>query len=144
MEALTGALASEVFAPAPGAGFFIPGNDVLVTTTVSNTGTGSTDADSIFLAIRIDPANAFHNAATPALGGVIGFQSGTPSLTLTPGTDLRYSNSATPPASFAQCTYTPAAGYDPQVRHICINPKGSLPSGAPQGQFTVRLRARIN
>lgn len=144
VAALNVAMASQVFAPAPGNGFFTPGNDVLLTTTVSNTGTGSTDADSIFVVIRIDPAHAFHNAATPALGGVIGFQSGAPGLTLTPGTDLRYSNSAAPPTSFAQCTYTPAAGYDPQVRHVCLNPKGSLPSGAPQGQFTVRLRARIN
>lgn len=144
MATLTVAMASELFDPPPGSGFFTPGNDVLITSTVSNTGTGSTDADSIFLAIRIDPAHAFRNAATPALGGVIGFQSGTAGLTFTAGTDLRYSNAAAAPTSFAQCTYTPAAGYDPQVRHVCLNPKGSLPTGTPQGQFTVRLRARIN
>lgn len=144
VAALTVTMASELFNPPPENGFFTPGNDVLLTTTVSNAGTGSTDPDSIFFALRIDPANAFHNAATPALGGVVGFQSGTPGLTFTPGTDLRYSNSAVPPASFAQCSYTPVAGYDPQVRHICLNPKGSLPSGLPQGQFTVRVRARIN
>ncbi|QDH35242.1 right-handed parallel beta-helix repeat-containing protein [Porphyrobacter sp. YT40] len=143
VAALTVAITSELFEPAPGNAFFIPGNDVLLTTTVSNAGTGSTDADSIFLAVRIDPAHAFHNAATPALGGVVGFQSGTPGLAFTPGTDLRFSDSALPPTSFGQCTYNPAPGYDPQVRHVCLNPKGTLPSGAPQGQFTVRLRARI-
>ena len=67
-----------------------------------------------------------------------------PALTFTPGTDLRFSNRAAAPASLADCTYTPAAGNDPQVRHVCINPKGTLPAGSPGGQFAVMLRARIN
>lgn len=137
-------MATTLFEPPAGQAFFVPGNDALLTTTVSNGGNGSTDSDSLFLAITIDPAHAFYNAVTPTLGGVIGFESGSPALTFSEATDLRFSSSAAAPASFAACTYTPTAGYDPQVRHVCLNPKGTLPSGAPQGQFTVRLRARIN
>ena len=144
VAALTVTMSSEVFEPPADNPFATPGNDILLTTTVSNGGNGSTDADTIFVAIALDPAHAFHNAVTPAFGGVIGFQSGSPSLTLTPGTDLRFSNDAAAPTPFAQCTYTPASGYDAQVRHVCLNPKGTLPSGTPQGEFTIRLRARIN
>ncbi len=144
VAALTVAMASEVFDPPADNPFATPGNDILLTTTVSNGGTGSTDADTIFVAIALDPNNSFFNDVTPALGGVIGFTSAEPSLTFTPNTDLRFSNSAAAPTSFDQCTYVPAAGYDPQVRHICLNPKGSLPSGGPNGQFAVQIRVRIN
>ena len=144
VPSLTVAMASEVFEPTTANPFATPGNDILLTTTVSNTGTGSTETDSLFAVISIDAANAFFNDVTPALGGIVGFQSGSPSLTFTPATDLRFSNSAAAPTSLAQCTYTPVAGYDPAVRHVCLNPKGSLPAGAPQGQFILQLRARIN
>lgn len=135
---------SEVFDPQPANPFATPGNDVLLTTTVSNGGTGSTDADSIFAVIAIDPNHAFRNDVTPGFGGVVGFSTSAPALTFTPGTDLRFSNGPTPPASLAQCTYSPAPGYDSQVRYVCLNPKGTLPSGTANGQFYLQLRARIN
>ncbi len=47
------------------------------------------------------------------------------------------------PVSLAQCTYVPEPGYDPLVKHLCLNPKGSLPNGSPAGEFTIRMRARI-
>jgi parallel beta-helix repeat protein len=144
VAALSLDMTTELFDPPAGQAFFAPGNDVLVSATISNGGNGNTDPDSIFVTIAIDPANAVFNDVTPLLGGVVGFESGAPSLSFTPATDLRFSSAAAAPASFAQCTYTPAPGYDPQVRHVCLNPKGTLPGGAPQGQFTVRLRARIN
>jgi parallel beta-helix repeat protein len=144
VAALTVAMATQLFEPPPGNPFATPGNDLLLTTTVSNSGTGGTDADSIFLAIRVDPANAFFNDVTAALGGVVGFATDAPALTFTPGTDLRFSSSAAAPTAFAQCTYTPAPGYDSAVRHVCVNPKGTLPSDGPQGQFTLRLRVRIH
>lgn len=135
---------SEVFDPQPGNSFATPGNDMLLTTTVSNVGTGSTDADSIFAVIAIDNNHAFRNDVTPAFGGVVGFSTSAPTLTFTPGTDLRFSNGPTPPASLAQCTYTPAAGYDSQVRYVCLNPKGILPSDTANRQMQVQMRARIN
>ncbi len=144
VAALSVAMETELFEPPAGVAFFTPGNDVLVTTTISNGGTGSSDPDTVFVAIAIDPANSFFNAVTPSLGGVVGFTSGSPLLTFTPATDLRFSNAAAAPSSLAQCTYSPVGGYDPAVRHVCVNPKGGLPNGGPQGQFTLQLRARIN
>jgi subtilisin-like proprotein convertase family protein len=141
---LTATMSSEVFFPPVENPFATPGNDILLTTTVTNNGTGSTDANSIFVAISVDAAHAFFNDVTAVLGGVVGFQSDTPALTFSPGTDLRYSNSAASPASLAQCTYIPAAGYDPQVRHVCLNPKGLVPSGLPQGRFAAQIRVRTN
>jgi hypothetical protein len=136
-------ITSEPFEAAPESPFRTPGNDILLTTTVTNVGNGSTDADSIFAVVAIHADNAFRNDATPAFGGIVGFQSGTPSLTFTPATDLRFSSDVAAPTSLAQCTYTPVPGYDPLVRHVCLNPKGTLPQGAPQGQFVVQMRARI-
>jgi Right handed beta helix region len=135
---------SEVFDPQPGNSFATPGNDMLLTTTVSNVGTGETDADSIFAVIAIDPNHAFLNDVLPGFGEVVGFSTSAPTLSFTPGTDLRFSNGPTPPASLAQCTYTPAAGYDSQVRYVCLNPKGTLPSDTTNRHLYVQLRARIN
>lgn len=144
VAALNVAMTSEMFDPPADNPFATPGSDILLTTTVTNTGTGSTDTDSLFVAIAIDPTNVFFNDVTAMLGGVVGFQTDAPGLSFTPGTDLRFSSNAAPPASLAECTYTPVQGYDPQVRHVCINPKGSLPSSPPQGQFAVQMRVRIN
>ncbi len=145
MAQLVVAMASSPLLPAPPAGgFATPGSDMVVSTTVSNVGTGPTHADSIFVVVSINADNSFLNAASPEFGGGIGFASAAPSLTFTPGTDLGFSNAASPPSSFAQCTYAPAAGADPQVRYLCLNPKGTLPPGAPDGQFTVQLRTRIH
>ncbi len=137
-------LTSQVFAPPADNPFATPGNDVLLITTVTNNGTGSTDADSVFAVIAISPETSFYNAVTPALGGIVGFASGAPSLTFNPANDLRFSNATSAPQSLAQCTYTPAAGYDPQVRYVCLNPKGTLPTGSTQGQVQVQMRLRIN
>jgi len=65
-------------------------------------------------------------------------------LTLTP-VDIRYSDAITAPASFAACTYTPNAGYDENVRHICFNPKGRLKAGSLETNtdFEVSFRVRI-
>ena len=144
MAQLAVAITSEVFEPPAGNPFATPGNDMLLTTTVTNGGTGSTDPDSVFAVISISPDTSFFNAATPSLGGIVGFTSGAPSLTFNPATDLRFSNAPGAPQSLAQCTYTPVAGYDPQVRYVCLNPKGTLPAGGAQGQVQVRLRLRIN
>lgn len=137
-------MASEVFTPLEGDSFATPGSDMVLTATATNVGGGSTDPDSIFMVLSINPDNAFRNEVTAAFGGVVGFTSGSGTLTFSSATDLRFSNGTTPPASFGQCTHTPAEGYDAQVRYVCINPKGTMPPGEPSGQFAVRLRVRIN
>ncbi|MCX7284926.1 MAG: right-handed parallel beta-helix repeat-containing protein [Novosphingobium sp.] len=141
---LTLDMTSGVFEPPADNPFAAPGNDIVLTTSISNVGTGSTDQDSIFAVISLAATNSFYNAPTPAFGGVVGFTSPAPGLTFTAGGDLGFSNSTTAPTAFAQCTYQPQPGYDPQVRHVCINPKGRLPNGLPQGVLTLKLRAKIS
>ena len=65
-------------------------------------------------------------------------------LTFTAGTDIKYSNSATAPASFAACTYTPVAAYDTAVRFICLNPKGVMAgsTGTPSS-FTLSVDGQV-
>jgi hypothetical protein len=74
------------------------------------------------------------------------FMQGSPTsgLTFSSATDIRYSNSATRPASFAACTYTPAASYDPAVKYVCLRPRGTMAgsTGVPTS-FTISIQAQI-
>lgn len=126
--------------------FAIPGNDVYYTLTVTNSGDGRSDSDTLFLADPIPAEVEFFNGdidgAGPATGPVYFTQSGA-GLTFSLATDVAYSNSAGAPATFAACTYTPAAGYDPNVRFLCLNPKGQMLAGSPDPSFSAQFRARI-
>jgi uncharacterized repeat protein (TIGR01451 family) len=127
--------------------FAIPGNDVTYTIGLSNSGTGSVTADTVFI---VDPLPAtltfFNGDANGPLAGTdpVLFTDNGSNLTFSYGTDVRYAQTA--PANFAACNYTPAAGYDPLVRFICVNPKGRMTgkSGALTPGFTVTFRAKIN
>ncbi|MGB5725102.1 MAG: GEVED domain-containing protein [Parasphingorhabdus sp.] len=127
-------------------GFAIPGNDVVYTITVTNTGAAQSDTDSTFVLDSLPPEVEFFNGdidgAGPATGAVYFTQNGA-SLSFSEATDLKYSDSVSPPALFTNCTYVPAAGYDPLVRHVCLNPKGAMSAGDPAPSFTLQLRARI-
>ena len=73
----------------------------------------------------------------------VGFVDNSSGLTMTYASDVGFSDQATRPADFASCTYNPAAGYDPAVTYICLNPKGAMAAGDPDPQFAVAFRARI-
>ncbi len=126
--------------------FAIPGSDVYYTLTVTNSGDGTVDSDTLFLADPLPAEVEFYNAdidgAGPATGAVYFTQSGA-GLTLSLATDVAYSNSATKPASYGSCTYVPVSGYDPNVTHLCLNPKGKMLAGDPDPSFSVQFRARI-
>lgn len=70
-------------------------------------------------------------------------QSAGAGLSFTYATDVRYSNSGSVPADFASCAYTPSAGYDANVRFICVNPKGAFAAGDPDPNFSVSFRTQI-
>ena len=75
------------------------------------------------------------------------FAQGSPTsgLTFTAGTDIKYSNAASAPASFAACTYTPVATYDPAVKFVCLNPKGTMAgSTGTAPSFTLTIQAKGN
>ena len=126
--------------------FAIPGNDVVYTITVTNTGTAPSSADSTFVLDSLPPEVVFFNGdiddAGPATGAVYFTQNGA-GLSFSNATDLKFSDSDSPPAAFSSCTYVPAAGYDPMVRHVCLNPKGEMASGSPAPSFNLQLRVRI-
>lgn len=142
-------VAAKTVAPAVTSGpgqFQIPGNDVLYTITATNIGNGPADAGSILI---IDPLPAeveFFNGdidgAGPATGAVLFTQTGA-GLTFSLATDVAYSNGVSAPATFAACTYTPIAGYDPNVRYLCLNPKGQMLAGPPAPSFSAQFRVRI-
>ena len=144
---LTLVKSSTVFDAAAAGLLAVPLGDVTYDITAANTGNASTDADSVVVTDTLPAQLTFFNGdmdgAGPATGPVFFVQTGT-GLTFTAASDVRYSDTVTKPATFAACTYTPAAGYDARVKHICINPKGAMASASPAPAFTVRLRARIN
>lgn len=119
----------------------IPGAVVSYTFVVANTGPNAVDSNSVWLIDTLPAQMSVGTAASPT------FVQGSPSsgLTFTPGTDLKFSNAGTPPGSFARCTYTPVAAYDPAVRYVCINPKGIMAgsTGTPPS-FTLSIQAQLN
>lgn len=128
--------------------FSLPSNDMLYTIQVTNTAAGVTSNNSIFVYDALPSQLAFFNGdangASPGSDAVIFTDNGS-GLNWTIATDLAYSDAASPPADFAACTYTPSAGYDTNVRDICVNPKGVFApkTGVPTPGFMLMLRARI-
>jgi uncharacterized repeat protein (TIGR01451 family) len=120
--------------------YVIPGAIVRYTIAVTNTGPTAVDANSVLLIDSLPSQLAVGTSATPT------FTQGTPSsaLTFNAGTDIRFSNAAVAPTTFAGCTYTPTSAYDPAVTFVCLNPKGSMAgsSGTPPG-FSITLQAQV-
>jgi uncharacterized repeat protein (TIGR01451 family) len=118
----------------------IPGAVVRYSIQISNSGNQTVSSNSIFILDALPNEIAVGSAANTV------FAQGTPTsgLTFAASTDLRYSNAASPPASFAACTYTPVSAYDPAVNFICLNPKGTMAAstGTPPS-FTVSFDAQV-
>jgi hypothetical protein len=118
----------------------IPGAIVRYSINVANSGTRTVDPDSVLIIDQLPSQVEVGTAASPT------FAQGTPTsgLTFNAANDIKFSNSATPPANLAACSYTPVGAYDPAVRFVCINPKGTMAasSGTPPN-FTVTINARV-
>lgn len=126
----------------------IPGAVVDYTITVTNTRSGSVDADTTFVVDALPAGITFFNGdangAAPGTNAVNFSDSGS-TLTFTYPGDVKYATGSTLPTSFAACTYTPAAGYDPLVRYICFNPKGTFVGATSPSTtgFTLQFRSRV-
>lgn len=150
-SATTQLIASQtiaVFDP-EGAGLYaIPGNDMILSLTFTNTGAGSTATDSIVVIKGIPAESTFYNGdiddSGPETQAVSFAQTNGTGLTFNYGTDVRFSNDVGAPVDFAACTYVPAAGYDLNVKYICLNPKGEMQPGFPDPTATLSYRTRIN
>lgn len=127
--------------------YAIPGSDVIYTIKASNGGSGPVDNDSVFLVDSLPPEVTFYNGDIDdggPLTGVVDFDAGDSGLTFTEATDLGFSNSATKPTSFAACSYSPSAGYDPNVTFICFNPSGTMSEGTiTSSGFAISFRAAV-
>jgi hypothetical protein len=124
----------------------IPGAIVRYSISVSNSGSLTVTNNSVFILDTLPNTISVGTAASPTL------VNGTPSSTLAfnPASDVRYSNQATAPTSFATCSaaphnYTPTSAYDPNVRYICFRPTGTMAAASNAGQpsFTVSFNAQI-
>ena len=126
--------------------YALPGNDVVYAINAVNTGTGFTDTDSLFISDTVPADMVFYNGDIDDGGAetqAIAFADLGAGFNYSFGTDIGYSNAAAKPADMTACTYTPTAGYDPNVKHICIQPSGQMGFGTPNPEFTVKFRFRI-
>ena len=119
----------------------IPGAVVRYTLSVQNSGASTVDANSVLLIDTLPAQLVVGSAAAPSFAQ--GAQ--TSALTFNTTNDIRYSNAGSAPASFAACTYTPVSAYDPAVRFICLNPKGTMAgsTGVPPS-FSISFNAQMN
>lgn len=135
-----------VWDPSGAGAYSLPGQDIAYTLTVRNASSGPTDADTIFLVDRIPDEVEFYNGdfdpfdADPA---PVLFSDNASGLTFSYSSDVGYSASPGRPSGMAQCTYTPAPGYDPNVRHVCLAPGGAMDAGTPSPEASFSFRGRI-
>ena len=119
----------------------IPGAIVVYTLTVSNTGPSTVTSNSVFI------VDSVPSQISVGSGSNVTFIQGSPTsgLTFNAATNVAYSNSGTTPASFAACTYTPVATYDPAVHFICLNPRGTFAGSTGSApSFQITYQAQIN
>lgn len=139
---------AEVWDPAAEGLYAVPGNDVIYSIAVTNQGAGSADAGSLFFVDSMPGEISFYNGdiddAGPQNDPVILTAQNGAGVTLAYPADVAFSSGTTRPTAFSQCSYTPAAGYDPNVNFVCLNPKGSFAAGDPDPQIEIKFRARIN
>lgn len=131
---------------APGSEYALPGNEVIYTIATVESAGGTNTPDSIFLVDTLPNEIVFVNTdfnGAAAGDDVVVFSQTNTLLTYDEAADLRFSNSITKPATFADCTYTPISNLDPAIRHICMNPKGELQPSFTNSQFEFKFRARI-
>lgn len=119
----------------------IPGALMEYTITLTNTGQGRVDTDTVRILDAI-PANTALSVVglggSPANSPVTFTDGATPSnLTVAAG-DIQFSKD-----NGATWLYTPvsAGGYDAAVTHVRVNPKGRMAAG---GSFAVKFRVRVN
>jgi uncharacterized repeat protein (TIGR01451 family) len=123
----------------------IPGSLVRYSITVTNTGAGTIDANSIVITDALAPNLAVYAGTTQ--GDRIQWLDGTaPSgLTLNPATDVSYSNQ---PGGGPPFTYTPVLdpnGYDAAITGLRIAPTGTMAgaAGADTPGFTIRFLVKV-
>jgi uncharacterized repeat protein (TIGR01451 family) len=123
----------------------IPGAIVRYSVTVTNTGPGTVDANSLAITDILPADTELLVSGSP--GPAVEFIQGSPAsgLTFAPATGLAWSNQ---PSGGAPWSYVPTPGpdgFDPAVRGLRITPSGAMSasSGSGDPSFTVRFRVRV-
>jgi uncharacterized repeat protein (TIGR01451 family) len=117
--------------------FNVPGSDVIYSLTLTNSNSSPIDLNQVIVTDPLPAQVSFLNGDIDGAGPLttnFEFVPGTSGLTFA-AANLTYSNNGG--TSYA---YTPAAGYDPLVTAIRLNPQGTM---AANSSFTLRFRARI-
>lgn len=144
---------SRVWDPASEHRKAIPGNEVIYTVTVTNSGLAPADSDSVLLVDALPGALSFWNGDIDAGGaeqfsqyGQVGFsQVNGAAMTFVPSVDFGISTAAVAPIAFSQCTQTaPDNNHYGSVRYLCLRPRGPLPAGPSSPSISFSFRARIN
>ncbi|HEY1605711.1 MAG TPA: hypothetical protein VGF77_08940 [Allosphingosinicella sp.] len=113
--------------------FDAPGSDEIYTITVTNNGGSPVDASTIVLTDTLPSQASFFNGAfSPATTPFL-LNAGSSGVTLA-AANASYSNNGT------TYTYTPSAGYDPNVKAVKFSPQGTM---AANSSFTIQYRAQI-
>jgi uncharacterized repeat protein (TIGR01451 family) len=113
--------------------FDAPGSDVIYTITVTNSGGSPVDASTILLLDTLPTQATFYNGA---------FSPGTDPFLLTAGASgvtLAAAN-VTYSSNGSTYNYTPAAGYDANVKDVKFSPQGAM---AANSSFTIKYRVQI-
>jgi len=132
--------------PVPGNLKRIPQSVVRYDITVTNSGPGAVDADSLTITDPIPANSVMYVATTPANPVVFvnGSGSAASGLTFNYATHVQYSSTG----ASGPWTYTPvpdANGFDAAVRAVRIAPGGTMSAaGAGNPTFTIQFRIRIN
>lgn len=118
----------------------IPGAVVEYAISVTNAGNQTVTASSIIVA-DVLPADFTYDASTP-----VTFANGTTASGLNAFNAATMVSFSTQPSGGAPFTYTPTAGYDPNVRGVRIAPTGTMAAATAttQPSFTLRFRGRVN
>lgn len=137
----------EVFDPLNIGLYGIPGNDMVYTISVTNSGNASPDTGTIFIADKLPTQIEFYNGdiddGGPQTDPVV-FIDGGSGLSFNIATDVGYSDSAVQPLLMGDCLYNPTPGYDPNVSYICFAPSGAMANGGPPApNFGLQFRARV-
>ena len=127
--------------------YAIPGNDVIYTFSVTNSGVGFADSDSIELIDALPNEVEFYNGDIDGDGpetDPISFADSGSGLSFTYATDVAFSTGATRPADFNACsTIAPDSTYRSDITYVCLNPKGPFISGSPDPSISLKFRVRL-
>lgn len=129
-------------------GFSVPLQDIAYTISVENNGGEGADKDGLFVVDLLPDTLTFYNDDFDGVGALtadpVVFTQSSSGLDFDYGRDVAFSDNSSPPTNFADCGYNPAVGYDPNIKYVCLNPKGVMTGGSGSPSFTVQFRARVN